>query len=92
VELEIRGLTAKQRAILLSEVRDPSGGLRADRLYTDLIIASCYDPATGEPVFSYEDRERLGEKNGAIMERLALVALRLSGLEPGAVESAAKNS
>ena len=46
----------------------------------------------GEPLFTQQDVAALGELSAAALERVIVVASRLSGLGPAAVEGAAKNS
>jgi hypothetical protein len=47
-----------------------------------------FDPETGLPVFTEQDREAILSKNGAVIERLATKALGSSGLGEKAVEEA----
>lgn len=89
--IEVRSITAAQRARLFKQTADASGRVDLERLYPDLVIASCYDPETGEPIFEAPDREMLAGKNAAALETLVQVAMRLSGIQSGAVETATKN-
>jgi hypothetical protein len=47
-----------------------------------------YDPTTGLPIFTEQDREAILSKNGSVIERLATKALGSSGLSDKAVEKA----
>lgn len=93
VELEVRGLTASARARVLQRSLNADGGLDLERLYPELVIASCFDPISGEQVFrEKEDRFVVGHKSAAAVERIAAVAMRLSGMRGDDVARATKNS
>lgn len=89
VEVEVRSMTGAQRARVLQGAT-VDGEVDLERLYPILLIETVYDPETGEPVFEAADRDALNGKNSGALERIAKVAMRLSGIEPGA-EDAAKN-
>ena len=55
------------------------------------LLASSLCDANGTLIFQEADVEALGEKNGAILDRLFAIAQRLSGLRPEDVEARAKN-
>lgn len=88
VKVEVRGLTAAERAKLLQRAADPSGQLRLDRWFADLTIASTFDPETGERVFDPADRDALNSKSGSAVSKIVDVATRLSGLSEDSVEEA----
>ncbi|MBV9772646.1 MAG: hypothetical protein JO040_01770 [Gemmatimonadetes bacterium] len=92
VTVEVRGLTGTQRARLMKSGFDASGTVDFERLYPELVIASTFDPATGEAVFGEADRDALNGKSGSALERLAQAAMRVSGLSPDATAAAEKNS
>lgn len=92
VKLEIKSLTGKKRAQLMTAAMDSKGQMDFEKLYPDLVIASTYDPKTHVSVFEKTDRDMLNEKNGGALEKISKVALRLSGLEPDSVDNAEKNS
>lgn len=89
--IEVRSMSGKQRARLMKQVMDKDGKVDIERLYPDLVIATCYDVDTGERVFEQADRDQLSEKNSAALDKLAQTAMRLSGIQTNAVEEAAKN-
>lgn len=91
VDLEIRGLTGKERAELLQQCFTPQGGMDLEKMYPLLAIMSVHDPETGEKVFQPEDRDALNEKSGAALEQIAQVAMKLSGMEPDSFDNALKN-
>lgn len=90
--VEVRGLTGTQRAKLMKTGFDARGTVDFERLYPELLIASTFDPETGEAVFTAADRDSLNGKSGAALERVAQAAMRISGLTPDAAELAEKNS
>lgn len=92
VEIEIRSLTGKTRAKLMSVAMDGrTGKMDFEKLYPELIIACAYDPESGEPIFNSTDREAINAKSGGVLERIAKVAMELSGLTEESVVEAEKN-
>jgi len=92
VTVEVRTISGAARAQLFAEATDKNGKLHYDDAYTGLIIASVFDPETGERVFSAADADWLKKKSSNATERLTEVAVRLSGLSPEAIGQAEKNS
>lgn len=92
VTVEVKSLTSKKRANVLSESMDGKGRMDFEKLYPDLVIASTYDPETHDAVFQMADRDLLNEKSGGALEKIAQVVLRLSGLDKESVGGAEKNS
>jgi hypothetical protein len=62
------------------------------RVYPEVIIGCSFDPETGEPLFTSEDREMLMSKNASALDRVATVASELSGFTEKAVDKAGKDS
>src|SRR5690606_8056060 len=89
VEVEVRSMTGQQRAAVLKGAT-VDGEIDLEKLYPILLIETTYDPESGERIFNPADRDALNAKNSGALERIAKVAMRLSGIEPGA-EDAAKN-
>lgn len=56
------------------------------------LVGKCIVDENFERLFTDKDVRELGKKNGAVLERLAEVAKRLSGLNEKAVETAEGNS
>lgn len=56
------------------------------------LLAKCIVDEDGKRLYNDREVRALGAKNGAVLERLAKVAKRLSGLGENAVEDAAGNS
>jgi hypothetical protein len=57
-----------------------------------VLVGTCYDPESGEKLFSEEDVPVLKQKSAAAIDRLVQVGQKLSGLTEEAVEIAAKKS
>ena len=75
VKVTMRGMTAKQRIELVDRAPKDKG-----YMYSDILIELAHDPETGDQIFEKADREALSGKSGGVQERLALVALTLSGV------------
>lgn len=91
VDLEIRSLNGKARSKLMNETMKSNGKMDMERLYPELIISCTYDPETHERVFQPTDREQINTKNSGALEKIAKVAMKLSGLDADSVEQAEKN-
>jgi hypothetical protein len=88
----IKEMTGQQRARLLQNAVDvTSGKMDLEKMYPELAVYSVYDPDTMHPLFQLADRELLNTKSGAALERIATVAMKLSGLSNRSVEDAVKN-
>jgi hypothetical protein len=87
VTVEIRSMTAGQRATL-TEGATSADKVDVSNMYAKTVIATVFDPTTGLPVFTEQDREAILSKNGAVIERLATKALGSSGLGEKAVDEA----
>ena len=92
VKLEVRSMTGLERADMLERYMDNDGNMNIRDLYPSMIIACTFDPETGEPVFSGEQADALNAKNAAALEKVAQVAMRLSGMNEVAQEAMGKDS
>jgi hypothetical protein len=93
VTLEVRGMDGDSRANWMRDYRDPdSGEINYQNLYPVMVIETCFDPSSGEPVFTAADAAGLGKKSGAALERVARVSMRLSGLTESAEDELGKDS
>jgi len=83
-DIEIRALTAAESAGFLKRVmsRDRGGDLQVDlgKWNVELVIASCYDPETGERLFEAGDVETVGRWPADVINEVARKAAGLSGL------------
>ena len=93
VKVEIRTMTARQRARVMENAIDPiTGKSSISVIYPEIAIACVFDPESGEPVFTIEDKDALLEKSGAVLEKIASKAMTLSGLTEEASASLGKGS
>ncbi len=82
-------LTAGRRVALLKGASTGGAGNQIDlaRIYPDMIIHTAHDPETRKPIFQPADRDALLRQPGTVIERLAGVATRLSGMDDAAEKS-----
>jgi hypothetical protein len=88
VTIEMRTPTLAERSAMVRRFVRDDGTAAIDNLgemYPALLVATCYDPETGVALFTESDFDLIRSKNGATVERLAQIALRLSGLTEDAV-------
>lgn len=89
VNLQIRSMTAAERGECIASATNPkTGAAEPSKLYSRVLIASVYDPETGEPAFTSEDEAMLGGKNGSVVERIAGKSMELSGFDSDAEDKA----
>jgi len=87
VTIELRGLTGADRAAFLADAVTDDGKVDFTRVWPNLLIAGCYDPDTGEPVFTQLDRDALNTKSAGVTERVAQRIQAISGLSEDAVDA-----
>jgi hypothetical protein len=75
MDVTIKGMTAMQRITLVDRADGDKG-----YMYSDILIELAYNTAGDKHLFDEADREALSEKSGGVQERLALEALRISGV------------
>jgi len=93
VKVEVRTMTARQRARVMENAIDPvTGKSSISVIYPEIAIACVFDPESGEPVFTIDDKDALLEKSGAVLEKIASKAMVLSGLTEEASASLGKGS
>lgn len=92
VKVEVRSMTARERSRAIMAWRTDDDQVDLEKLYPVLLVQTVYDPETGDRVFQPEDADALNLKNSAALERLATVAIRLSGMEQKAVDKAGEGS
>jgi|SRR6185503_236619 len=91
VTVRVQGMTGAERARYLQATVGEDGKPNFDRIYPEVLIACAYDPETGEKVFEAADRDALNGKAAGATERIAKVAMRLSGIADDA-RAEAKNA
>jgi hypothetical protein len=88
VTIEVRGMSGADRARIF-EALSADGDVKASLLFAETVIATAYDPETGAPIFDADDVTALMQKSAQVIDRLAKVGLRLSGMEGEASTDAA---
>jgi len=84
LQILVRGLNAKTRSKILKNAMLKDGTPDLEKLYPDMVIATARHPDTKELIFVPADRDALNDKAGGVLERLAMAAVKLSGLDqPG---------
>lgn len=92
VQILCRALSAKSRVEIQLAAYDKESKRADFRKVMDLVvIAGCFNPATGKPVFTESHRAALALADGGAIERLALTILRLSRMLSDDADSAKKN-
>jgi len=87
VKIEVRGFTLGERLAFYDRVAD-DGQVNRENFLPELVIASSFDPDSGQKVFEAADRDMLKTKSAAALERLTTVATRLSGMSDDDVTEA----
>lgn len=87
IELEFRSITVKKRADLLQYAGGDGGTVDMVKFGPMLLVASVYDPETGEAAFSEADVDMLSEQPAGVIDRLAIAAMRVSGIDADALEA-----
>lgn len=92
-KVEVRTMNARTRSRMLRECIDPdTSTMDYELLYPAMLVACCFDPDTGEKVFTDGDGVWINEKASGPVERLAQAGMRLSGLTKEAVEAGKEDS
>lgn len=81
VKVLVRGMTGAERARYLESVMEGTK-FNIAKGYADLVLLCARDPETKEPIFQPSHRDALLQKSASALERIAKVALKLSGLTP----------
>ncbi len=90
-QIEVRSMSLAEKTAL-TEGASKNGDLILSVLMPRLIVATCFDPATGEKLFNEEDVDWINEQNAGVIESVASVGIRLSGLGAEALNDAKKDS
>lgn len=91
-DVMVQSMTSGERGEVLEAVRDASGAIRLGKLTVLTVIKCAKDPETKQRLFEDTDYDVLASKNAAAVEKVAAVALRLSGLGDEAQKELEKNS
>jgi hypothetical protein len=90
-EIEVREMTGFDRARYMS-LYTSEGDVDTSLIYPTLVMYSCYDPETGERIFTEDDIEMLGNKAFGSLDEISTVASRLSGLTKSSKAELGKDS
>lgn len=91
--LEVRSMSALEKTEAQAAFADAKTGVVDNtRFYPALVVASTYDPDTGERVFRPGSEKQLNAKNSRAVTRLAEAALRLNGMTAEQAEQAGEAS
>lgn len=90
VTVELRSLSvgAKNRLVEMRDGGEAPESDRLDKFVAQVLVQTCYDPETGERVFTNDDADWLIEQPASAVEPLLLAALRQSGLSADEVTEA----
>lgn len=91
VDVLVQSMTSGERGEVLEVVRDAAGNVRLGKLQILMVLKCAKDPETKQRVFEDSDYDVLASKAAGAVERIALAALRVSGLGDQAQEIAEKN-
>lgn len=92
VTVEVRSMSGAARASIVQ-----AGALQGQlpdmsKFTSDIVVMCTFDPETGEQVFTKDDADLVMDKNGAALEKIVTVAMRLSGFSKDAIDAAGKGS
>lgn len=88
VSVEVRSMTAADRARIIELAAAEDGRVGVGAMYLETVLVSVYDPETGERLFGDADRDAVMGKSAAAIDRLATIGMRLSGIDTEAQENA----
>lgn len=82
VEVEVRTLSTGMRSRMLQSAATDDGGVDISRLYPMLVIATAFDPESGEAIFADtpEDFDLIQNKSAKAVEVVAKAAMEMSGM------------
>ena len=91
VSVLVKSMSGAARTLLLQSAVDDGGKMDLGKVYPDIIIGCTFDPETDTNIFQVADRDDLMRKSGAALDKVASVAMRLSGFTDGVVDKAGKD-
>ena len=92
VKVEVRGMTGAERTRIMDKATGNAGDVNLQFMYPEIVIATSFDPETGEQIFVPSDRDVLLSKSASAIDRIALVGMRLSGFTKEAADDMGKDS
>ena len=92
VKVEVRGMTGAERTRIMDSATGNAGEVNLQFIYPEIVIATSFDPETGEQIFVPADRDILLSKSATAIDKVALVGMRLSGFTKESSEELGKGS
>lgn len=92
VTVLVRSMSIAAKVALMDSATKADDDLALDVLLPGVVIATCCDPDTGARTFTADDTGWLVEQPAGLVERVAAIGLRVSGLDPGAAEGKSSGS
>lgn len=93
VTVELRSMMAKTRNQISMKFLDEKGNVSdSAALAMEVLVASLFDPETGEPIFELSEVEELNKKSGRVIDPLLMAAMSINGFGKDSVKEAEKNS
>ena len=90
--VEVRSMSGAERTRILDLALSDGGEMNLQMVYPEVVIASTFDPETGEQVFTPADKDALQAKNAVATDRIAQVGLRLGGFSQEVADEVGKDS
>lgn len=90
--IKVQGMTGAERTRILDLAMNDGGTMNLQTVYPEIVISTCFDPKTGEQIFTPEDRAALLSKSAIALDRLATVGMRLSGFTQETADDMGKDS
>jgi len=92
VKVEVRGMTGAERTRIMDKATQNAGDVNLQFVYPEIVIATAFDPESGEQVFKPSDRDALLAKSATALDRIAAVGMRLSGFTAESANDMGKDS
>lgn len=86
-KVEVRSLSLGERNALAKKFGTPDGTMNLEGFHAALVVATAYDPETGERLFSDGDHDAVNDLTVGLTESITEAALRVSGLTDAALDS-----
>ena len=91
VKVEVRGMTGAERTRIMDKATQNAGDVNLQFVYPEIVIATAFDPESGEQVFKPNDRDALLAKSATALDRIAAVGMRLSGFTAESADDLGKD-
>ena len=91
VKVEVRGMTGAERTRIMDKATQNAGDVNLQFVYPEIVIATAFDPESGEQVFKPNDRDALLAKSATALDRIAAVGMRLSGFTAESADNLGKD-